>query len=151
MHDAITRADDISGEDKFTCCSGCLFSICATEEVLQESNANIGFSVTTVLIKVPMQCRPYPCPLVQNQHNMFTVLTHSSPSGRHVIMTFVAKRFPLTYWTSCNILAKALPTSLLGIVFRPWQSASHLPIGHRVTSLPKRLCSVHTNGALMAL
>ena len=54
------------------------------------------------------------------------------PPGRH--MTPLAKRFPLACWTSCDVLGKALPTCLLDIVWCPWQSASHLPAGHRLTS-----------------
>ena len=77
----------------------------------------------------------------------------------------LAKRFPLAYWTSCDVLGKALPlaywtscgvfgkalptclfdimrrpwqslpTCLLDIVWRPWQSASHLSIWHRTATL----------------
>ena len=65
-------------------------------------------------------------------------LTHSLPSGRHRMMS-LAKRFPLAYWILYGVLGKALPTFLLDIVRRPWQSASHLPIGHSTASLAKRL------------
>ena len=44
----------------------------------------------------------------------------------------------LPYWTSNAVLGKALPSCLLDIVWLPWQSASFLPIGHRMVSLLKR-------------
>ena len=54
-------------------------------------------------------------------------------------MASLAKRFPLAYWTSYDVLGKALPTCLLNIVWRPRESASHLPIEHRMASLAKRV------------
>ena len=58
-------------------------------------------------------------------------------------MASLAKRFPLAYWTSYGVLGKALPTCLLDIVWRPWQSASLLPIGHLMASLAKRFPIAH--------
>ena len=79
----------------------------------------------------------------------------NSPIGHR--MASLAKRFPLAcltsygvvlgkavptctaYCTSYDVLGKAVPTCLLDIVWRPWQSGSHLPIGHRMaSSLAKR-------------
>ena len=53
-------------------------------------------------------------------------------------MASLAKRFPIAYWTSYGVLGKALPSCLLDIVWRSWQSASLLPIGHRMAFLAKR-------------
>ena len=70
-------------------------------------------------------------------------------------MASLAKRFPPAYWTLYVVLGKSLPTCLLYIVWRPWQSASIptclldivccpwqsaslLPIGHRIAFLAER-------------
>ena len=52
-------------------------------------------------------------------------------------MASLAKRFQFAFWTSYDVLGKAIPTCLLDIARCPWQSASHLPFGHRMTSLAK--------------
>ena len=53
-------------------------------------------------------------------------------------MTSLAKRFPFAYWTCYAVLGKALPNCILDVVCRPWQSASRLHIGRRMSSLAKR-------------